>query len=504
MKPDSKLKKNSFFLRLLHIVHSVRFRLMLWSTGTLAVMLVVFAAFIYSRQAADMRSAVINQVNLQLQKVSGDYKQNGMVYNSNGELTLPDAIISQMQQADNQDLVVALLSSSSRIVQKVGNISDQDLARLATIWLKNPGQTKAINVSLPNVNQKALTGYEFVVISFPVVRDSAGMLLAGLPVDPEGKLSTLIINLSLGSVGLLAITLVVGFWLGGRVLNPMQQIIRAAQRISETDLSLRLNMHTQDELSELAGTFDQMLARLQAAFDRQRQFTADASHELRTPLSIIGVESEHALDHPRTPEEYQQALISIRHEYELMTRLVNNLLTLARVDAGDIRLAFETLDLSDLALEVVDRVDTLAIENNVQVEAGNFPEVFVEGDRQYLGQMITNLLENGIKYSAGQKRCVWIDAGYNPAQKQAWLSVQDNGPGIPAEHLQHIFERFYRVDKARARSGASATGINGSGLGLSIVKWIAQAHGGSVSVLSEVGEGSTFKVFLPTNQPNSH
>jgi two-component system OmpR family sensor kinase len=255
----------------------------------------------------------------------------------------------------------------------------------------------------------------------------------------------------------------------------------------------------------LADTFDAMLGRLQAAFDRQRQFTADASHELRTPLTIVGLEADQALSRHRSSEDYERAFKVIKSENEFMAHLVNDLLTLARMDAGQTTLRMETIDLSDIALDVVERLSSLAKRSDVTIDLGELPEVSIQGDHQHLSQMLTNLVENAIKYAGGRGHQVHIETGShsNGAGAYGWVRVEDDGPGIPAEHLPHLFDRFYRVDKSRTRQqdetleADQGKAPEGSGLGLSIVQWVAQAHGGMVNVRSELGKGSCFEVELP-------
>ncbi len=258
------------------------------------------------------------------------------------------------------------------------------------------------------------------------------------------------------------------------------------------------------QLGQLAATFDAMLARLQAAFERQRQFTADASHELRTPLTIIDLEASRALAAHRPSHEYERVLQVIQSENQFMIRMTKNLLTLARMDAGQVVLQIEDLDLSDVSLEVVERLAPLASSQQVRLSAGELPELPVMGDRQYLVQMLTNLVENAIKYSQGEDRRVQVVAGSDGAEgnKLAWVRVIDNGPGIPAEHLGHLFDRFYQVDQARHRqekedSDGNEPVASGTGLGLSIAQWIAHAHGGAIRVESVLGHGATFEVSLP-------
>ena len=332
-----------------------------------------------------------------------------------------------------------------------------------------------------------------------------GVLILSSPIDPRDQLHTLLVTLVLASLGTLAIALLGGYWLATRAMSPVHTITRTARSISETDLHQRLNLGTRDELGELADTFDAMLDRLQAAFDRQRQFTADASHELRTPLTIVGLEADQALARKRSVEEYGRALTVIKSENKFMTRLVNDLLTLARMDAGQTQMQVEPLDLSDLALDVVDRLNSIASRAGVELHVGDFPEVMVNGDAQYLTQLMTNLVENAIKYAGGRGHHVRVETGQKTiaGQPVGWMQVEDDGPGIPAEHLPYLFDRFYRVDKARTRQQEDAPEteqekeLEGSGLGLSIVQWIARAHGGQVVVYSEVGKGSTFEFQLP-------
>jgi len=300
----------------------------------------------------------------------------------------------------------------------------------------------------------------------------------------------LLVTLLIGNLLTITVATGGGLWLADRAMRPVQKITQAAHSISETDLSRRLNMKSKDELGQLANTFDQMLARLQAAFERQRQFVADASHELRTPLTIVNLESSRALASKRTPQEYQRALGVIRSENEFMSHLVNDLLTLARMDSGQMAMEKNPLDLSEIALDALERLAPLAERKNVRLEAGELPEVNILGDRQYLMQMISNLVENGIKYTDGDGKHVRVETGLDGSY--AWVKVADDGAGIPPEHLPQLFNRFYRVDKARSRGDEDEQG--GSGLGLAIVDWIAHAHGGDVRVESVLGQGTTFEV----------
>ncbi len=223
--------------------------------------------------------------------------------------------------------------------------------------------------------------------------------------------SRLIFTLAAGSLVTLLVALLGGFWLADRAMRPVRTITQAARTIGETDLSRRLNMKSKDELGELANTFDGMLGRLQAAFERQRQFVADASHELRTPLTIVNLETSRALASRRKPEEYRHALEVIHSENDFMSTLVNDLLTLARMDAGQSVMENLPVDLSDVVLETMERLTPLAARNGVRLEAGDLPETRILGDRQHLVQMVSNLVDNGLKYAAGDDKKVTIETG---------------------------------------------------------------------------------------------
>ncbi len=285
-----------------------------------------------------------------------------------------------------------------------------------------------------------------------------------------------------------------GSFLANRALAPIDRITRAAQHIGAADLSQRLNLAlSDDEVGRLARTFDAMLARLDAAFARQRQFTADASHELRTPLAIMKGDIGVALNGPRDAAEYQRVLTDLEEEVDRLTRMVEDLLLLARADTGQPLLHPELVDLTDVLQVVGDQVRTLAAAKDVALTVHTPAPLPVLGDEDKLLRLFLNLLDNAVKYTpAGGQITVAAD-GMDAAMLA--VTVQDNGPGIPPEQLAHIFERFYRADTVRSRVGG------GTGLGLAIARWIAEAHGGRIAADSRPGAGSTFTVWLPRPPP---
>jgi signal transduction histidine kinase len=487
--------------RIAAFCRSIRFRLMLWSVMVLAVVLALFCAFVYTRQAQDLRTSALNRLALRTDQCLDLLRAEPVTSAVQDLLPLADRTASGTAIL-GEDEVLAVIGLQGQVIQDLGPLAPADVASLAA-----SGSTLSVGSGFRSVqldrafsgDDGALRDYLFVVTPVPVHDSVAGWLLLGRPLDAESQLPRLLVTLLVASMGTLLVAAGGGYWLAGRAMSPVQTITRAARDISETDLSRRLNLHTGDELGELAGTFDQMLDRLQAAFDRQRQFTADASHELRTPLSIVSLEVSRALEARRSLQEYERVLGVVQLESTFMARLVNQLLTLARLEAGRAASKLEELDFSDVALEAVERLAPLAASRQVKLVTGELPELKVYGDRQQVLQMVTNLVENAVKYAQVEAPRVEVSTGRQDGQ--AWVRVEDNGPGIAAEHLPHLFERFYRVDKARSRgpeaAGDEAGESTGSGLGLAIVQWIAQAHGGRATVRSQVGQGATFEVNLP-------
>jgi heavy metal sensor kinase len=281
-----------------------------------------------------------------------------------------------------------------------------------------------------------------------------------------------------------------GYWMSRRALNPVDEITRAAQNISVKNLSSRLAVpESRDELQRLSETLNGMLERLEAAFKRITQFTADASHELRTPVALMRTTAELSLRKPRLEAEYRDALTQILKELETTSLLIENLMLLARADSGAEAHQFAPIDLVATLRETCCHGRTLAGPKGIQFteELGNGP-ILVRGDMHGLRRLFLILIDNAVKYSpAGGK----VTVSLSSTDGFAVAEVRDTGIGISETDLPHIFERFYRADKARSRE------MGGAGLGLSIGRWIAEAHGGMIEVKSTFRQGSVFRVRLP-------
>jgi two-component system, OmpR family, heavy metal sensor histidine kinase CusS len=281
-----------------------------------------------------------------------------------------------------------------------------------------------------------------------------------------------------------------GFWMSRRALEPVDEITKAARTIHAEDLAQRLTVpKTGDELERLASTLNEMLSRLEAAFQRITKFTADASHELRTPVSVMRTSAEITLRKPRSEAEYQEALSQILHESERLSQLIEHLLVLARSDAGSAVLPMTRMNLAEPLRSACRQADLLAREKQLSFRE-NLPEqpVWVRGDAPSLERLFLVLLDNAVKYTPGGGK---IEVHLSRENGFAVADIADTGIGVANEDLPHIFDRFYRADRARSRD------FGGSGLGLAIGSWIVQAHGGEIHVHSEISKGSSFQVKLP-------
>jgi two-component system, OmpR family, sensor kinase len=291
----------------------------------------------------------------------------------------------------------------------------------------------------------------------------------------------------------LAIGLGGGWWLTGRAIRPVEEISAAASRISAGNLAERIKVaNPASELGRLAGVLNSTFARLEAAFTQQKQFTADASHELRTPISVILSEAQATLARSRDAAEYREAVEVCLETAQQMRRLTNSLLELARLDAGQEPLDRRRFELDRLVARTVERIRPLAAERGLGIEC-ELGTVEVWGDPDRIEQVATNLLTNAVDHggTGGEIRVTT-----RASDDLAVLMVSDTGPGIAPDDSSHIFERFYRADKARSRASGR------SGLGLAICKAIIDAHGGGIDVSSRPGEGTTFTVRLPTRSPS--
>jgi heavy metal sensor kinase len=305
----------------------------------------------------------------------------------------------------------------------------------------------------------------------------------------ERMLHGLLFAIAIGLQVVVSMAMAGGYLLMRRALRPVDEITQSAERITSRNLGERLPVaETGDEIERLSVGLNRMIARLDESFQHVNRFSADASHELRTPLTILRGELEAAAQQGQITPELRETLGSALEETERLSRIVESLMAISRLDAGEARVELAHFDLAELTSSTTEQMRLLAEDKDIALRCESEQQVRVEGDRARLKQVIVNLVDNAIKYTpAGGLVGVKVSA----SNGRAVIEVNDNGVGIPSEALPHIFERFYRVDKARSRQ------MGGAGLGLSIIKAIVTAHGGQVKVESVEGKGSQFLVELP-------
>ena len=520
-------------------LYSTRFRLTLMYMALLALILIVFSNIIYTTEKYALYNALDSNLNTQLTEIAQTYDAptqhvgaitNEMVQQETYGASTANGIVVFRGAAP---VAMLLLAPDGKVLQAskiffdsgdVASITQQTMGKERdwlsdTYWQQNLG-TSGISALLGNIGStfkiyqfgyiegNAIGNMHYEVSQAAIIdqhQQIVALLVVGISSENvASQLNNIASILSIVTPLMLLLSSVGGYWLADRAMRPVQTITNTVQRIGETDLHRRLNLRGRDELSELGATFNHMLDRLEASFARQRRFTADASHELRTPLSIVDLEATRILEQEHTPEEYQDSITIILQENRHMAQLVNDLLLLARADSGQSKLDYEQVDMSEVILDTVERLAPQAQQTRLTMNVSSLPELTVNGNRVYLMQLLTNIMENALKYSAtcGTHIDIELTQQHQHGREWAKISVLDDGPGIAKEHLPHLFERFYRVDSSRTHSkpideNSKNARPTGNGLGLSIAQWIALAHDGHIHVQSTPKLGTVFEVWLP-------
>jgi heavy metal sensor kinase len=299
----------------------------------------------------------------------------------------------------------------------------------------------------------------------------------------------------LSLLAIIPLTGLLGWALAGRAIQPVNEVAQAAQKITGSNLSLQIPLRgAGDELDHLIASFNHMTTRLEDSFEQIRRFSTDVSHELRTPLTAIRGQLEVALFTAQTADQYHDAMVNALEDVEQLSSIVRALLLLSQAESGQLVLQKTTLNLGDVAEDVVDQFQIPAEEKHVRLTARIEPGVAIVGDRVQIERLFSNLLSNAVKYTPAGGT---VQVRVKRDEKKNWgrIEFEDTGVGIPEENLPHIFDRFYRVRNAETNL------IQGLGLGLSFVAWIVKAHGGQIDVTSKVGAGTRFTIRLPAEAP---
>ena len=440
---------------------SIRWNLLGWYALILLVLIGGFGATLYSSLERSMRREVHARLMGHAQRFADEIDdENGRI-----KLDLSAEELKAFRQNDDKAPYFILWDAQGRIVDR------------------SPRASEAPRPEKPEA-RKSGSRYE-VFKKGPA--DS--LILVGQRVSQERERLRELLGAVLGAgAGVMFLGLLGGWFLAGRALKPIRRMSEAAAAVSASNLSQRIDAgRTESELGQLATTLNGAFDRLEQAFERQTRFTADASHELRTPLSIMMSQAELALRKERSPEEYRDALATAFKASQRMKAVVEGLLTLARADAKELEVQKERVDLGKVVEETASLLGPLAMERKVALTV-SAEEAAVTGDPDRLREVVMNLVTNAIRYNREGGK---VDVSLVIEKGDAVLSIADGGIGIPEKDQPHIFERFFRVDKARSREAG------GNGLGLAITRWIVETHGGTIAFTSRENEGTTFTVRLP-------
>src|ERR1700682_2987552 len=475
------------------MLRSVRTRLALWHTGVLALVLIAFTAFTW----AFLQRLTQDRVDQSLAEAVRSFHQ-AVLTEARGQRTPDEAAQDAAREfrfsgrrvlvyGAHHSLIAVSDSGSADLTRAISAIERADDSPIHPLFASlTPGRSAYATIRNGHdlirsyATSVRVADQDFTIVALQVGQIERTVLANFL----QSVLIAIPLALVLAGVG--------GYFLARRSFAPVMDMGRRASSIDSESLDARLAVrNTGDEMDELASIFNDMLERLQRSFVQQRQFMADAAHELRTPIASLRAEASVALSQSRTPTEYEGSLLPVRDDARRLSAIVDDLFTLARLDAEQGILHRQEFFLEELLLESVARVRPLAVDKGMTIAFNPTVEARCSGDPLLIDRIITNLLDNAIKYGApGCSVIIELETSW------AWhmVRVSDNGPGIPADAQAHIFARFFRADAARTRSAAPG----GAGLGLSIAWRIARAHGGDLTLTSSSETGSVFTLTLPT------
>jgi two-component system OmpR family sensor kinase len=449
-------------------------RLTLWYVTLFAVIVAAWSVLVVVVVRADLYSNLDRSLSLRAAQIAQDFKDAD-------ESDFPDIIAAPFSGVPGPEAIAQLLSPAGVVLQYSGDaVASRTVAPSSLVRKAAASDAAQSKVTIRGVS------YRLLVVRVPSRNE---LILVGAQTNATDESIRLLILIMLVSGPLVVLAAAAGGWvLARRALQPVDSMTSAAAGIGIDRLGDRVPVPPgKDELSRLAATLNTMLGRLEDGVEAKRRLIADASHELQTPLAVMRTELDVSLASPSLSPEAVEVLESTREETDRMTRIVRNLLTLARADEGTLQLLRARVDLRDVAQQAADSLEVLAREQGVGITVSGEPAI-VDADAEFLRIVLVNLIENAIKYS-GEGAQVTI--GSCVRDENGIVSVSDTGPGIPVRAQRLVFDRFYRLDRSRSKENG------GSGLGLAISQEIVEAHGGAIELASEPGHGSTFTVSLP-------
>jgi signal transduction histidine kinase len=448
-----------------------------FKTTKISHRLTIIYALLFFTALALVNAATLFSINYYINQTSAQQLQmvDQAIINDVKTLNdIPNINLKNISQiADNVDIN---LLYNNRVIYNTGepfNLPSTDVGKIGRVLRGESGENKIIYLN------DSLTLNDGEKIGIQIVKD----------MDNEENYFHVLAGIMLLMDGLvLLLAIIVGYIISRRALSPIDKITNQAKQISASDLSARIHIEgPDDELKRLSDTFNDLIARIQFSYEKQNRFTLDASHELATPLAVIKGYID-VLDRwgKEDREVLNESISSIKVELANMTSLLDTLLFLSKSDNDIYKIEKTKFWLNYLVKEVIKEGNL--VDDKHEIFCSFYPEIQMEGDRRLIKQMLRAIVDNSVKYSPDNSK---ITIGYKALGDFAVIEVTDNGIGIPKQDLPHIFDRFYRVDKARSRS------IGGSGLGLSIVKWIVDIHNGTIEAESETGKGTKMTVKLP-------
>jgi heavy metal sensor kinase len=460
---------------------SLSFRLVTWYAGLLTLVFVLLGAVTFLSLQHYIEA---NQLDAQARRARQIADTLLAASSRTGEVVLARQV-EELYSPEANDRFIRITRGDARVIYASGKPQDH---RFEPAEVSPPLLTR----SEPFTRVESLPSGSLLIAALPYTDTSGSRYLVEVGTSTAGMEATLrqlLIMLVIGLPITVCIAVAGGFVLVRRALRPVDRIAQKAEEITQVNLSERLPVvQTGDELERLSTSLNLMISRLEDAIQGSKRFVADASHELRTPLTVLRGELEGLAQDPQVKPHIRESLGSMLEEVDRLAEIVEGLLALSRLDAGDGKAEWVKFDLAELAATTADQMSLLAEDKNITVVCESTPGVTVEGDRARLKQVVVNLLDNAIKYTPRGGR---VSLKVSQEEGYAVLDVVDSGIGIPREALPHVFQRFYRVDPSRSRDQG------GAGLGLSIVKSICTAHGAAVEVSSVPGNGSRFRIRQP-------
>jgi heavy metal sensor kinase len=452
-------------------------RLTVWYAAVLALSLIAFAVIVYYAAASIFYARQDELLRSTAETVASAYVQE--LEEEQSAAKANDVVLAQMVFPNRY---VEVADADGRVVAWSSNLAGHQLTVPPAVLNEARQNGSFVVLNQLRVAVVPLSVDRSKQLGFAIVAEPLSVVDEGLRRLRRDFLFGVPLILLLASTG--------GYFLARKSLSPIALMNQQTQRITAENLSARLDVaHPRDEVGRLATTINELLARLDAAFQEQKRFIADASHELRTPLAVLRGETEVALQQERATAEYKESLALIKDEAERLSRIVENLFLLARQPVDTPSMVKEPVRLDELLTDCVRAAHVLAMQKGLRLKIdGALPAITVSGDDEMLKRMLLNLLDNAVKYTAPGGE---IKVALGSQNEYARIVVTDTGIGIPESEQPRIFDRFYRVDKARSRA------LGGAGLGLSIARWIVEGHSGSLSVESAFGRGSAFTASLP-------